>query len=436
MEQHSKKVGLTGALAIGIGGMVGGGIFAVLGEAVSLAHGGTCIAFIFAGIVALLTSYSFAKLSVTHQDRGGTVVFIDKAYSHNLLSGSVNMMLWLCYLVTIALYATAFASYGQTFFSGNIPFLFHILVCVAIILPTLINLVSSSFVARSEFAIVCIKIILLLLIIVSGLRYVDGTRLSPSHWENPLMLLSAGMIIFVAYEGFELIANASEDIREPLKNLPRAFYGSVLFVLLLYVLISIVTVGAVAESQLLEAKDYALALAAKPALGQTGFTIVAIAALLSTFSAINATIYGNARLSYVLAKEGELLSLLGTEENMIPRNGVLATTIFSLLIANTISLAEIAIIGSAGFLLVFAIVNLAAWKLRHTIQANPVIISFACLFSTGALLILLQHTYTIEPRAVWVFFSFIAFAVGFEASYGILVRKHFFNRLYRKTTAE
>ena len=436
MEQHPRKVSLTGALAIGIGGMVGGGIFAVLGEAVSLAHGGTCIAFIFAGIVALLTSYSYTKLSVAHQDRGGTVVFIDKAYSHNLLSGSVNMMLWLCYLVTIALYAAAFASYGQTFFSGNSPFLFHILASTAIILPTLINLVSSSFVARSEFAIVCTKITLLLLIIVSGLPFVDETRLSPANWESPLVLLSAGMIIFVAYEGFELIANASEDIREPVKNLPRAFYGSVLFVLLLYVLISIVTVGAVAESQLLEAKDYALALAAKPALGQTGFTIVAIAALLSTFSAINATIYGNARLSYVLAKEGELLSFLGTEENKIPRNGVLATTIFSLLLANTISLAEIAIIGSAGFLLVFAIVNLAAWKLRHTIQANPVIIGLACLFSAGALLILLQHTYSSEPRAIGVFFSFIAFAIAFEASYGILVRKHFFNRRYRMTTAK
>ena len=431
MSNETRTVGLTGALAIGIGGMVGGGIFAVLGEAVNLAHGATWVAFLFAGVVALLTSSSYAWLSVAHQDRGGTVVFIDKAFQHNLLSGSVNMMLWLCYLVTIALYATAFASYGQTFFTTGTPFIFHILIAVAIILPTLINLVSSSFVARSEFAIVCIKVALLLLIIVSGLPFVDTTRLAPANWESPMVILSAGMIIFVAYEGFELIANASEDIKEPVKNLPRAFYGAVLFVLLLYVFISIVTVGAVAEHQLLEARDYALALAAQPALGKTGFTLVAIAALLSTFSAINATIYGNARLSYVLAREGELPPFLGIKKHETPRNGVLATTFFSLIIAQTMPLDEIAILGSAGFLLIFALVNLAAWKLRSEIKGKPFVIAASCLFSTAALLILLAHTYDTRPRAVLVFFAFIAFATAFEAGYGVFIRKHFFHRSYQ-----
>ena len=263
MKQENKKVGLLGAISIGIGGMVGGGIFAVLGEAVSLAHGATYIAFLVAGIVALLTAYSYAKLSVTFQNRGGTVVFINKAFSHKLLSGSVNVLLWLSYLVTISLYASAFSSYGQTFFHGiSKEWLGHILISVAIILPALINLVSSSFVSKSESFIVSIKIILLLVIIVSGISYVDTARISASQWESPLAIVSAGMIIFVAYEGFELIANSAEEIKEPNKNLPRAFYGSVIFVIVLYVLISIVTVGAVDETQLINAKDYALAVAA------------------------------------------------------------------------------------------------------------------------------------------------------------------------------
>ena len=108
--------------------MVGGGIFAVLGEAVSLAHGATAIAFFFAGFVALLTSYSYAKLSTTYQSLGGTVVFIDNAFGHNLLSSSINLMIWLSYLVTIALYASAFASYAQTFFTTDTSFLKHILI--------------------------------------------------------------------------------------------------------------------------------------------------------------------------------------------------------------------------------------------------------------------------------------------------------------------
>ena len=323
-SSKKRSVGLVGAIAIGIGGMVGGGIFAVLGEAVSFAHGATMIAFFVAGLVALLTSYSYAKLSVKYQDRGGTVVFVNHSFGYNLLSGSLNILLWLSYLVTIALYATAFASYGVTFFPdvSDTFFLTHLLISIAILLPAIINLISASFVSKSESFIVVLKIILLLVIIVSGFSFVDTQRLSPVEWGGSLSIFVAGMIIFVAYEGFELIANTSEEIKNPESNLPKAFYGSVIFVILLYILISIITVGTVPQDELLKAKDYALAVAAKPALGQVGFTMVGIAALLATFSAINATIYGNARLSYTLAKEGVLPEKLDDEKNNIPFVGV------------------------------------------------------------------------------------------------------------------
>ncbi len=428
---NNRTISLIGAISIGIGGMVGGGIFAVLGEAVSLAHGATFVAFFTAGLVAILTSYSYAKLSVHYQNRGGTVVFIDNAFKKNLFSGSVNLMLWLSYLVTISLYATAFASYGGTFFQhSTTPYIKQGLIFIAIFLPTFINLVNASFVSKSESIIVFIKITLLILIIVSGANYIDIQRLSPTHWEAPLGIVTAGMIIFVAYEGFELIANSAEDIKNPTVNLPRAFYGSVIFVILLYVLISIVTVGVVPESQLLEAKDYALAIAAKPALGEVGFTIVAIAALLSTFSAINATIYGNARLGFFLANEGELPKILGQEKKNIPTLGVWVTSILSFFLAISISLTEIAIIASAGFLLIFAIVNISAFKLAKEINANRIITLFAILCSVLALTTLLFHTYTSNPKAVVIFIIFMTFSLLFELIYGRFVRGHFLNRKY------
>jgi len=234
----TRNVSLLGAVSIGIGGMVGGGIFAVLGEAVSFAHGATMIAFLLAGIVALLTAYSYAKLSVFYQSRGGTVIFVDHAFGYNLLSGSLNLLLWLSYLVTISLYAVAFASYGETFFTHNhTPWLHHLLITASILLPAGINLISASFVSKSESFIVVIKIVLLILIIVSGFSFVEVDRLSPHEWGTSLSIFVAGMVIFVAYEGFELIANASEDIIDPESNLPRAFYLSVILVIMLYILI-------------------------------------------------------------------------------------------------------------------------------------------------------------------------------------------------------
>ena len=425
-----RKVGLLGAISIGVGGMVGGGIFAVLGEAVSLAHSATTYAFLVAGIVALLTSYSYAKLSVAYQSQGGTVTFIDNAFGHNLLSGSANLMLWLSYLVTISLYAVAFASYGSTFFTQKTQLLQHILISIAIILPALINLISASFVSKSETVIVVIKIVLLVVIIVSGASYVEVSRLElPSNFE-PLSTVVAGMIIFVAYEGFELIANAAEEIKEPKKNLPRAFYGSVLFVIFLYILIAIISVGTVPESELLAAKDYALAIAAKPALGQVGFTIVSIAALLATFSAINASIYGNARLGYIVAVEGELPKLLTKESREIPFMGIITTLFFSLIIANSIDLDEIAIIGSASFLLIFFIVNVSAFKLRKEIGANSFIVLLSSSFTLIALVTLLYHTYSSNFQAIVVFSLFILLSILFEFIYGRVIRGHFFNRKY------
>jgi len=433
MKEKSRSIGLLGAISIGIGGMVGGGIFAVLGEAVSLAHGATAVAFAIAGLVAILTAYSYTKLSVRYQSEGGTVTFVDKAFGDNILSGSVNLMLWLSYLVTISLYATAFASYGETFFTHKSLWLHHGLITFAIIFPALINLVSASFVGKSETVIVVIKVSLLILVIVVGASYVEPSRLSPDHWSSPLSIVVAGMIIFVAYEGFELIANAAEDIKEPEKNLPRAFYASVIIVIALYVLISIITVGSVSEAALMKAKDYALAIAAQPSLGHTGFILVSAAALLSTFSAINATIYGNARLGYRVAKDGKLpRALMDQKRNSsVPFNGVLYTTLLSLLLANSIDLTEIAIIGSAGFLLIFFIVNVSAYRLRREIASNTFMTVTASVLTLAALTILLYHTFDSNPTALVIFLLFVLTSALFELVYGRYVRRQLFDRKYK-----
>jgi len=414
----NKTIGLLWAISIWIGWMVGGGIFAVLWEAVSLAHWATAIAFAIAGLVAFFTAYSYTKLSVKYQSEGWTVTFIDKAFGNNILSGSINLMLWLCYIVTISLYATAFAYYWETFFTYKSELIHHVLISFAIIFPAIINLISASFVGKSETIIVIIKVSLLALVILAGASHVDTKVMSPENWASTTSIVVAGMIIFVAYEGFELIANSAEDIKNPNKNLPRAFYSSVIIVIALYILISIITVGSVPEDTLMKAKDYALAVAAKPALGHVWFVIVASAALLSTFSAINATIYGNARLWYIIAKDGKLPKSLMRSKRDIPFMGILYTTIFSLILANSINLNQIAIIGSAWFLLIFFIVNISAYKLHKEINANKIILIISSNLSFLALFILLYHTYTAKPLALIIFISFIFISIIFELLYG------------------
>lgn len=397
MGNNDKKetVSLLGAISIGIGGMVGGGIFAVLGLAVEIAGGATPVAFLIAGIVALLTSYSYAKLSVAYPSKGGTVIFIDKAFGIDFFTGSANNLLWVGYIVTLALYAVAFGNYAATFLPETMQgvAIKHILISGGIILPTLLNLMSSSLISKTETYVVAIKIVILVLVVLAGFGSIDATRLEPSTWKPVLQIVGGGMIIFVAYEGFELIANTAPNVRNYKVTLPRAYYVSVIFVIILYIFVAVVTVGSIAPDQIASAQDFALAQAAKPSLGQFGFTLVAIAAVLATLSAINATLYGAARLSYVIATEGELPDFLEDRIWNQPLVGLLVTTGLALLLSNLVDLSSISTMGSAGFLVIFAIVNAANFKEAQEVKSSKLISGLgvlSCIFALGTLV---WHTF-------------------------------------------
>ncbi len=373
-----RKIGLKDALAIGIGGMVGGGIFAVLGLAVSLAGGGTPLAFLIAGVLALVTSYSYVKLSTAFPDRGGTVRFINEGFGKTVFSGAINNLLWLSYIIMLALYASAFGSYAPNLLPVIVTqdLSFHIYASAVVILATVINYYSLKVVGKIETVAVVVKLLILLSFTAVGLYGLAGNpnlaQLLPQNWKSPVYLISAGMVIFVAYEGFELIANAVPDIRKPKKNVPRAFYGSIVFVVLLYVIIALVTVGSLAFDKIAAAQDYVLAEAARPMVGQAGFAIITAAALISTFSAINASLYGGSRVSYEIAEDDELPHhLTGLLWNH--PIGLMITAVLTLVLVNTVNLESISTAGSVGFILVFTIVNLAGCKLAKTISAHRVI---------------------------------------------------------------
>jgi amino acid transporter len=256
-----------------------------------------------------------------------------------------------------------------------------------------------------------------LFFVAIGLTQIDISQVSPASWSPPLPLVAGGMIIFLAYEGFELIANTAHDAADPGRILPRAFYSSVIFVICLYILVALVTVGSLPVDKIVGAKDYALAVAAEPFLGTTGFILIGVAALLSTASAINATLYGAARLSFTIAKEGELPEILEKKVWKRPAEGLLITAAATLVIANLFDLSSISTMGSAGFLLIFAGVNAANIKLRENTQSNlliPVIGFVACV---GALLVLLWQTYTNDPVRLLTLVVMVALAVAIEWSY-------------------
>ncbi len=423
-ETGKGDLGFWEVTAIGIGGMVGGGIFAVLGLSVQLAHGGAPLAFLIAGIVALVTSYSYARLSVTYRSQGGTVAFLDRAFGPGLLTGSMNILLWISYVVMLSLYAYAFGSYGSSLFPPAWqPIGKHVLITGIVVSITALNLLKAKLIGEAEDWIVLIKLVILIFFVGVGIWGVDGARLAPSAWSPSINLVAGGMIIFLAYEGFELIANTAQDVRNASRTLPRAFYSSVGFVIVLYLLVAIVAVGSLPIEKIIGAKDYALAEAARPSLGQTGFILIAVAAMLSTASAINATAYGAARLSYVIAKDGELPAVLEKKIWGKPVEGLLLTSGATLLIANLTNLSNISTMGSAGFLLIFAAVNGANAVLAKDTHSKRWLSLTGVALCIGALASLLWQTADRSPDRLWILLGMTGLAFLAELGFRLITKR-------------
>ena len=419
----SKEIGLKDAISIGIGGMVGGGIFAVLGLAVSLAKGGTPLAFSFAGIIALLTAYSYAKLSKKYPQNGGTVAFVNKQFGNGIFAGGINNLLWVSYIVMLALYASAFGSYGSELFSltGTKEWDVHIYQSAILLLALLINYLSVKLVSGIESVAVIVKLFILVAFIGVGFYGLTAnsenlTQLTPKNWENPLLLLSGGMVIFVAYEGFELIANSISDLKDREKNTEKAYFGAVGFVIILYILIAIVTVGALPSQQIASAQDYVLAKAAEPTLGQVGFTIITVTALISTFSAINATVLGSGRVNYDIAEDNELPRYF-THKFWGKPIGFLITAILSVTLVNLFNLQSISTAGSSGFLLIFAIVNYVGYKRHKQLHSKKWIHLLACFLCALAFVTLLTQQFGSNRMGVFIAVGIIAFCFVAEWLY-------------------
>lgn len=255
----------------------------------------------------------------------------------------------------LVLCTSAFGSYAPNLFrlTSIMSLYTHIYATAIIVLATGINYYSIAVVGKIETYAVVIKLIILIsFILIGGYGLIGNPNLSQLGVEHPVSsvhILAGGMVIFVTYEGFELIANAASDIENPEKNIPKVYRYSVVFLILLYVIIAVVAVGSLPFDEIAIAEDYVLTEAEKPMLGQVGFTIITIAALISTFSTINASLYGGSRVSFEIAEDEELPhELTGKVWNQ--PIGLLITAIVTILVANTLALESISTVGSVGFL--------------------------------------------------------------------------------------
>ncbi|MGV6814592.1 MAG: APC family permease [Phycisphaerales bacterium] len=375
-----EKLGLPELIAIGVGGMIGGGIFSVLGIAVGISGHATPIAFTLGGLIALLAGYSYVRLALAYRDDGASFTYLEKAFpKYPSVAGIEGWTVIVGYVGTLALYAFTFGAYGSDLLgTENDPVVRMVLSSGVLLFFMVVNLRGVKSSGRSEDLIVYTKIILLALFGIAGIRSVKSDHLLPVFDMGADAVFISGATVFVAFEGFQLITNAVSEIRDPDKNVPRGIYGSIMVTTLIYVTIAFVAIGSLSTRQLIDAEEYALAVAAEPVLGNAGRVLIGIAALLATSSAINATVFGSSRMMSQMSIEKMMPMIFAkrSKQRKVPYTGIIVMTVFGIAFTTLNSLDTIAAFSSLTFLLVSIGVGIANYKLRAITNANgPIVIS-------------------------------------------------------------
>ena len=424
---ETEKFGLKELIAIGVGGMIGGGIFSVMGLAVGITGNATPIAFLLGGLLALIMGYSYAKLAVAFHSDGASFTYLEHAFpEHKFIGVITGWTVIMGYIGTLALYAFTFGAYGAELLGESDGIVRQILSVGAVLLFMMVNLIGTKTLGKNEDLIVYGKIILLGLLALAGMQSIEIDRMQPVLDHGVISVFMAAALIFVAYEGFQLITNGVCETADPHKNIPRGIYGSIAIVTLIYVVLSTVAVGSISEAELVAAEEYALAVAAEPSMGNAGRILVSIAALLATASAINATLFGASRMMAEMAREHEMpqaFSFRNREE--VPWIAVVVIALLTIVFTYFGGLELIAAFSSLTFLLVSLAINIANYKLRHRTKGNPYYIVLGTLLVIITIGTLLVYLFEHSPEIlVWIVGIYVVLVLS------EVVNKYFYRRYH------
>jgi amino acid transporter len=407
--ENKKAFGLFSAIFLGIGSMVGAGIFIVIGQAGAIAGNLVWASFVFGGIAALLSGYSLAKLALAYPSRGGIVEYLVQCFGEGVFSGSVGVLFYLSQLIAIGAVAKSFGIYAGTFtHAGEMVQNMYALGIVGFFI--LINLIGASLVAKSENIIVFIKLFILIVFASAALFYINPQLLSSKDMPKLDNIFFAIGLTFFAYQGFSVITNTVEDMKNPQKTMLKSMTITILIVGLLYVMTSVAVLGNLPLETVIKVKDYALAKAAQPIFGDIGFKIMAATALLATASAINATLYAATEIGYTLAKDG-VLPKVYTYNVHNSYEGLIISGVLIVPMILFLNLSEITTIAALVVLIIQGIVHVGhLYHIKDT-GANKLLVIGAILSMFMIAGVTIYHTSSKMP--LLGFYLLGAFAIAF-----------------------
>ncbi len=449
--QLARRLGLFEATMIGVGAMIGAGIFVLTGIAVGNSGPAAVIAFALNGVVTLFTALSYAELASAIPEAGGGYSYIKKVMPNSIAFMS-GWMLWFAYIVACSLYAKGFGSYFLEFFERYIPSVTHhvieflgrnpsvafLTILIGILFLT-VNIIGTHATGKTENVITMAKIVILSVFIFFGVKQVLSAPEVTAENFSPLFplgfsgVLAAMGLTFIAFEGYDLIATVSEEVKEPRRTIPKAIILSLSITVVIYLLVVFSCIGAVPSAEGLPTwqllgkyKEIGIIRAAQGFMPKFGVILILGGGLFATLSALNATIMASSRVAFSMGRDWMLPNML-SRVHSIRRTPVLAISLSGflfLLVAVALPLEIIGISSSLLFLMTFALVNVALimYRRRSTSPRTPFRVPFfpltpilGTLTSAGlAVYQLVNNPLALVLAAAWVLVGLALFTILFS----------------------
>jgi amino acid transporter/nucleotide-binding universal stress UspA family protein len=461
----ARTLGFFDATMIGVGAMIGAGVFVLTGIAAGEAGPAALLAFALNGLVTLMTAFAYAELASTIPEAGGGYAFVKRAFP-GIVGFISGWMLWFAYTVACALYAVGFGGYFIELLHSYLPAVSEAFVGLvgsqgAVAVATIgisaffisLNVIGANVTGKAENVITMGKILVLGLFILFGLVAIGrephllGDNFTPFLPKGLGGVVVAMGLTFIAFEGYDLIATVSEEIKDPTRNIPKATFTSLGIAVIIYLLIILVSLGAVdvtrfsdvfdrhpseldvADAQVLDPddpqintvwevlgiyKETGIVRAAENFMPSVGVLIIVFGGLLSTMSALNATVLASSRVAFSMGRERMLPQILSTIHPIrrTPHLAVLITGVILIVMATALPIETIGSAASVLFLLSFSLVNVSLILIRQREPDLPRgyrVPLFPWLPALGAVtnLALALYQFTFQPMAgitgaIWV----------------------------------
>ena len=411
------RLSIRQAAFIGIGAMVGAGIFSLLGAAGEVAGAAVWVSFLLAGLVAGLQGYSFAKFGARYPSAGGMLEYVARGFGNGHTVGVVAWLLLLANAIVTAMVAVSFGSYAAGAFTDGSEVWLKVFAAGIVAVMTVLNVVGSAAVAKVQMFIVYIVLGILTVFAVTSLANLDPDLLAPSTYPPLADIVSSVALTFFAFLGFGVVTFTAKDLADPRRQLPRAMYLALGAATAIYLAVSLGVFGTLSVDEVIDSGGTALAVAAEPVLGRAGYWLMTVTALFATSGATNAGLYPATGLCDHMVEIDQFPpTMAGRIGDRVPMGLAVTAGVAGALVL-LFDLSAIASIGSTIALVVFALVTVAHLRARHETGARTSILVVALVCTVAVLATFTITTLVHEPATLVTLAVIVVVSIGLERSW-------------------